>query len=294
MMWPKGRKGGKGMEERARTDLALEAVRQLDERLEGGLPAGVRCRSEEREGCVLTVVNVDTPQGAKELCKPIGEYVTLELDGLRRREEGAFGAAARLLAECLRPMLEGLGEGPVLVVGLGNRFITPDAVGPETMRYVVVTRHLKQRLPGQFGSFRSVCALAGGVLGATGVESSELISALAARLQPCAVVAVDALAASDARRLCRTVQITDTGITPGSGVGNSRAALNRESLGLPVIALGVPTVVDASRPEGPEGLILTPRDIDSYVRDVSRLVGYGLDLALHPGLSLADIDMLVG
>ena len=172
--------------------------------------------------------------------------MTLELDGLARREEDAFGRAARALAAELGALL-GLAPGaPALVVGLGNRAITPDNIGPKAADQTMVTRHLVERVPEHFGSFRPVAALAAGVLGTTGMESGEVVRAVAEQIKPACVVAVDALASRSLRRVCRTIQLADTGITPGSGVGNARAALNAETLGVPVIAVGVPTVVDAA------------------------------------------------
>ena len=149
-----------------------------------------------------------------------------------------------------------------------------------------------------------------GVLGTTGIESSDLVRAVVQRLRPDAVIVIDALASREPRRLCRTVQLSDTGIVPGSGVGNARQAISREVLGVPVIAVGVPTVVDAatltldlaagagadlgSADFGEAGnMIVTPRDIDKYVRDAAKLIGYGLNLALHEGLTVEDVDMFL-
>ena len=194
--------------------------------------------------------------------------------------------------------------GEYLVVGLGNRGITPDAIGPETVDRIMVTRHLKQRLPDDFAAFQPVSAVCSGVLGTTGIESSALVHAIVEKVHPSLVIAVDALASRAPDRLCRSVQIADTGIVPGSGVGNARSALTKDVLGVPVVAVGVPTVVDARTlcaglsgaetvlPEDTE-LFVTPRDIDSRVRDSARLVGYAIDLALHDGLTVEDIDMFL-
>ena len=184
----------------------------------------------------------------------------------------------------------------VLVVGLGNRAITPDAVGPDAIDSVMVTRHLREQLPEHFGQFRSVAALAPGVLGTTGVESADMIRALADRLHPDAIIAVDALACAELDRLGRTVQLTDTGITPGSGVGNDRTGLSRDTLGIPVAAIGLPTVIDAGGfSDDPRAaqMFVTPRDIDAVVRDAAKLIGYGINLALHDGLTIGDVDMFL-
>ena len=204
--------------------------------------------------------------------------------------------AAQTLAELLRGVLPLMPDASVLVVGLGNRAITPDAVGPDAIDSVMVTRHLREQLPEHFGQFRPVAALAAGVLGTTGVESADMIRALAAHLHPDAIIAVDALACAELDRLGRTVQLTDTGITPGSGVGNDRAGLSRDTLGIPVAAIGLPTVIDAggfSDDPRAEQMFVTPRDIDTVVRDAAKLIGYGINLALHDGLTIGDVDMFL-
>ena len=197
-------------------------------------------------------------------------------------------------------------DGLVLVVGLGNRAITPDALGPKVHDHTLVTRHLVEGCPEHFGGFRPVAALSAGVLSTMGMESGELIQGVCRQLKPSCVVAVDALASRSLKRLCRTVQLSDTGISPGSGVGNHRAALDRTSLGVPVLAVGVPTVVDGATlaadllgteelPPLGEGrdLMVTPKDIDSQVADLSKVIGYGIDLALQPSLTLEDLDLLL-
>lgn len=235
--------------------------------------------------------------GENALCKPIGDYYTLALDPLLRREDDAFENAAQTLAELLRGVLPLMPDASVLVVGLGNRAITPDAVGPDAIDSVMVTRHLREQLPEHFGQFRPVAALAAGVLGTTGVEkSADMIRALAAYLHPDAIIAVDALACAELGRLGRTVQLTDTGITPGSGVSNDRAGLSRDTLGIPVAAIGLPTVVTAggfSDDPRAEQMFVTPRDIDTVVRDAAKLIGYGINLALHDGLTIGDVDMFL-
>ena len=225
-----------------RTDLALEAH---ELRREGGKLEGVESRETQAEGFPLTTVRVTGPDGARALGKPEGTYHTLDLTGLERREEDAFPRSVRALAGLLSPLLPK--EGDVLVVGLGNRAITPDAIGPQAADRTLVTRHLIGMAPEHFGTFRSVAALAAGVLGTTGVESGEIVRAVSDKIGVKAVIAIDALAARRVERLCATVQVCDTGIAPGSGVGNHRFALDRESLGVPVIAVGVPTVVDGGK-----------------------------------------------
>lgn len=219
-----------------RTDLAVEAEAIHRSAAAVTELPGVRAEETERRGFAVTEVHVLDVAGENALCKPIGDYYTLALDPLLRREDDAFENAVQTLAELLRGVLPLMPGASVLVVGLGNRAITPDAVGPDAVDSVMVTRHLREQLPEHFGQFRSVAALAPGVLGTTGVESADMIRALADRLRPDAIIAVDALACAQLDRLGRTVQLTDTGITPGSGVGNDRTGLSRDTLGIPVAA----------------------------------------------------------
>ena len=295
-----------------RTDLAVEAAQLWRERGGVGALPGVESRESKREGYPVTTVKILDCRGEQALGKPAGTYVTLTLEGLARRENDAFGRAARAVAAELTPLLKLSKGSPVLVVGLGNRSITPDDIGPKAADHTMVTRHLVEQVPEHFGAFRPVAALAAGVLGTTGVESGQLVRAVAERIRPACVLCVDALAARSVRRVCRTVQVADTGITPGSGVGNAREALNAQTLGVPVIAIGVPTVVDAATltrdvlaqagreelephalGEAGGGLIVTPRDIDTQVHDLAKVIGYGINLALHPGLDIGDIDLLL-
>lgn len=290
-----------------RTDLALEA-RELWQQSAGQTTKleGVRAREGERFGLPVTVVEVLDERGEKALGKGRGTYVTVELFGLARREKAVFARSVRAVAEQLRGLLGELkGDDCVLVAGLGNRAITPDCIGPEVCRHTLATRHLLEQLPEQFASFRPVAVLAPGVLGTTGMESGETVKAVCAALRPARVVVVDALACRGVERLCSTVQLTDAGIAPGSGVGNRRAALDRESLGIPVAAIGVPTVIDGATlaadltgqavPEGAPGreLLVTPRDIDSRAADIAKVIGYAIDLALHPGVELEELELLL-
>lgn len=296
-----------------RTDLAMEAKALWEEGAAAETALrGVEARDEMREGYKVTTVRILDDEGAAALGKPVGTYVTLLLDGLARREEDAFPRACRALAAELSALLS-LPEGAcALVVGLGNRAITPDAVGPKVTDHTMVTRHLVERVPEHFGAFRPVAALASGVLGTTGVESGEMVAALVEKIRPACVLAVDALASRDLGRLCRTIQLADTGIVPGSGVGNARFALSAETLGVPVIAIGVPTVVDAAtlcadvlREAGQNDfdpalldgkgadLFVTPKEIDSQVADIAKVIGFGVNLALQTGLNVADVELFL-
>lgn len=288
-----------------RTDLAVEAIE--NHKTAAALPH-VRQSDRMLEGFAVHEVRILSEDAAREIGKPQGRYLTLELDALIRREEDAFPRACKALSTLLRELLPRPNDGPVLIAGLGNRMITPDAIGPQTADHVIATRHLVAQSPAIFADWRPVSALAPGVLGQTGVETGEVICGVLDRVRPAAVIAVDALAAGRLSRLLRTVQLADTGITPGSGVGNARAALNKETLGVPVIAVGVPTVVDGAtlaheissqlgQPDCEalddlsQPVMITTRDIDREVADISRMIGYAVNMALHPHLSVADIDL---
>ena len=288
-----------------RTDLAVEAI---ENRKNAAALPHVRQADRTLEGFAVHEVHILSDEAAREIGKPQGHYLTLELDALIRREEDAFPRACKALSTLLRELLPCPNDGPVLIAGLGNRMITPDAIGPQTADHVIATRHLVSQSPDIFADWRPVSALAPGVLGQTGVETGEVICGVLDRIRPSAVIAVDALAAGRLSRLLRTVQLADTGITPGAGVGNARAALNQETLGVPVIAVGVPTVVDgatlaheiSTQLDHPDcealddlsqPVMITTRDIDREVADISRMIGYAVNMALHPHLSVADIDL---
>lgn len=288
-----------------RTDLAVEAIE--NHKTAAALPH-VRQSDRTLEGFAVHEVRILSEDAAREIGKPQGRYLTLELDALIRREEDAFPRACKALSTLLRELLPHPNDGPVLIAGLGNRMITPDAIGPQTADHIIATRHLVAQSPAIFADWRPVSALAPGVLGQTGVETGEVICGVLDRVRPAAVIAVDALAAGRLSRLLRTVQLADTGITPGAGVGNARAALNEQTLGVPVIAVGVPTVVDGATlaheissqlgqpacealDDLSQPVMITTRDIDREVADISRMIGYAVNMALHPHLSVADIDL---
>lgn len=282
-----------------RTDLALEGVEQLRQGGDISRLDGVCAAEYTRHGYGVTDVRVATKQAAEAVGKPEGRYVTIDLRPYFRREEGFFVRAARCLASELRTLLPGVGEDwPVLVAGLGNRGMTADAVGPLALESLLVTRHMVRSLPRQFRGFTPVSALAPGVLAATGMEALELLRGAVQATGCAAVIAVDALAARSRERLCATVQLGDTGLIPGSGVGNHRKAIDKTTLGVPVVAVGVPTVIAAhllgdGQPED-DPLFLTPRDIDGKVRELGRVIGYGVTLALQEGLSVEDVTGLLG
>ena len=293
-----------------RTDLALEARELWQESAQRtSRLSGVKATKSKLEGYGLTRVDILDARGEEARGKPAGSYLTIDLTTFWQRTADFFPRAVRAVGTQLRAMVPA--EGPVLVVGLGNAAMTPDAVGPLTADSVLVTRHLISAMPRQFAGFRPVSVVRTGVLGTTGVESAEAVAGVAEQVRPAAIIAVDALASRRRERVCATVQLSDTGITPGSGVGNHRAALNRETLGVPVIAVGIPTVVDAATlaadlleeagvehidadrlRQGQGNMMVTPRDIDAQVRDLSKVVGYGINWALQD-LDVEDITALL-
>ena len=289
-----------------RTDLAVEAhaLWRQNTNKTTELP-GVRAREEALHGYGVHRVEILNREGEQALGKPMGTYLTLDTAALRRGDSDGFSRAVHAVAELLRPLLSP--EGTVLVCGIGNRQMTPDALGPLTLEHLLVTRHLSRILP----DFRSVAAIGAGVLGTTGIEVAEWVRGAAQRVKPSAVVLVDALAARSLDRLCATVQIADSGLIPGSGVGNHRMALSREVLGVPVVSVGVPTVVDAATlamdmvsacggssdranlPREGKKLFVTPDSIDAKIREAAKLIGYGINLALQPELEMEDLAALI-
>ena len=300
-----------------RTDMAMESAREA-----GDMP-GVKVSGWENAGIHVTEVQLTDPDSAQKLGKPVGNYITLESEALRRRDPDARLAMSAMIGEEIARMAGEIGERGAMVVGLGNRMVTPDALGPLTVDKILVTRQIFQELT-QYADerLRSVCAMAPGVMGVTGIETAEMLESIVRRIRPGCVVCVDALSARSARRIGAAVQICDTGIQPGSGVGNRRLALNRETLGVEVIAVGMPTVIYAatlardafealSDPDAPQDeaaldamerellsedvgeMIVTPREIDALVVDAAGIIASGLNRALHPGLSDAEIAAMM-
>lgn len=307
-MYTKGEKMGE-----IRTDLAIEAKELWDESAETtDKLSGVDAQEKILDGFTVTTVKILNEKGEKALGKPAGTYITLETDPYIKREKNSFESGCLVLSDIIKSVLNIDSSSSVMVVGLGNSDITPDTIGPEAVKYTMVTRHLVKYLPEHFKEMRQVAAFVPGVLADTGIESGELIKAAVDKSEIKAVIVVDALASRKLSRVCRTVQISDTGIIPGSGVGNARTAIDSKYLGVPVIAIGVPTVVDAGtlaydlvtqtgndafRPEDFSlfggDMIVTPRDIDKNAADMAKLLGYGINLALHSGITVEDITMFL-
>ena len=293
-----------------RTDLALEARELWQESAEKTTRlSGVKATKQRTEGYPVTRVDILDERGEQALGKPRGTYRTVDLTTFWQRRSDFFERAVRAVGGQLKDLLPG--NGPVLVVGLGNGAMTPDAIGPLAADSVLVTRHLIAAMPKHFSGFRPVAVQRTGVLGTTGVESAEAVRGLVEQVQPALVIAIDALASRRVGRVCTTVQLSDTGIIPGSGVGNHRAALNQETLGVPVFSIGIPTVVDAATlaadlleesgimdidgdklRSSQQNLMVTPRDIDQQVRDLGKVVGYGINWALQD-LEIEEINALL-
>ena len=281
-----------------RTDLALEAAEQ-PVRQEALTDEDVERDRFVQGRAALTRIRILSERGERALGKPRGTYITAELPALTDNET-ELEEPARLIGGQLASLLPE--EGTVLVVGLGNEAITPDALGPQAVKMVLATRHIQGEFARAAGldDLRPTAVMAPGVLGNTGVESGEMAEGVSAVVKPAAAVAVDALAARSLSRRGCTVQLSDTGIAPGEGGGNNRRELNRDTLGIPVIAVGVPTVVDAVTlaeeltgredaadavsPRG-AGMMVTPREIDLMIRRASRLVAMAINAALQPDYS---------
>lgn len=337
-----------------RTDLALESHQAVIEHEGPPELPGVQVHTEQEEGITLTRITVENDLGAQMMGKAPGNYSTVEAPGLRVHNRDLQERIAELLAQEIEWFFEQAeleAEDAVLVVGLGNWNATPDALGPKAVENLMVTRHLLEMSPPELRhGLRPISAIAPGVLGLTGIETGEIIMGVVDRIGAKAVICIDALASRSVDRLCSTIQVSDTGIHPGAGVGNRRLAINKETLGIPVIAIGVPTVVHAvtivsdamdliekgsiSSPEGeqmpqrvkfsidPEAImggrrqacnnenyssqdkrqiihqvlepyfgnmIVTPKEIDLLIDEVSDVIAGALNTSFHEGVSYDEV-----
>ncbi len=307
------------------TDLAMEARELAMERSGGAEPSGVSTQTEKQGDTIITRVNIENEAAGKSIGKQPGFYVTLEAPGLRTHDRDKWEEIAFLMAKEIEGYIARFHFGdddPCLVVGLGNWSATPDALGPKVVEHILVTRHLQETAPPEKkGGLRPVCALAPGVLGTTGMETGDIVMGVVQRIKPKFVIVIDALASRSTQRMGATLQIADTGIHPGSGLGNRRIGLTPQTLGVPVIAIGVPTVVEAativqdalqemtrmapslvspkavnqreliSRVLSPylNSLIVTPKEIDVMIEDLAHVVSGALNIALHPAVSPQEV-----
>jgi spore protease len=237
-----------------RTDLAIEAheifmnsSEAKQQAQEGKTPPGVVIENAGDDEVKITRVRITSPTGEAAIGKPMGNYITLEVPELKNNDEEINKKTIDVMSKELKDILN-LKEGSTtLIVGLGNWNVTPDALGPKVVSNLMVTRHLLQYVPQHVDEgVNPVCAISPGVLGITGIETGEIVQGVVDRLKPDALIAIDALAARSMERVSTTIQIADTGIAPGGGVGNKRMELSQKTLGMPVVAIGVPTVVDAA------------------------------------------------
>ncbi|MCL2387870.1 MAG: GPR endopeptidase [Defluviitaleaceae bacterium] len=231
-----------------RTDLALEMREHLTDG-SGNELSGVEITIEEDEelGITVTWVSIEDEEGAAAMGKPIGNYITLESAAMKENDPDTHDEIAKILARKLGKLHELPSDAVILVVGLGNRQVTPDALGPKVCEKLLVTRHLGEDVPEELkGKLRAVSALSPGVMGITGIETAEIVKGVTEKIRPDLIIAIDALAARRTSRINATIQMSDAGVNPGAGLGNRRTPINQGSMGVPVIAVGVPTVVDAA------------------------------------------------
>lgn len=291
-----------------RTDLALEARETFPE--DDVEIQGVLLKEEynKKRDVKVTTVTIKDERGSKAMGKPIGTYITIEAANLDVKDESFQEPIAKEVAKYIRQMAGEVSGKEILVAGLGNREVTPDALGPQVVDNLLVTRHLKEEYGEEFltkNKMGNISAIAPGVMAQTGMETSEILKGIIRETKPKLVVVIDALAARSVSRVNKTIQITDTGISPGSGVGNNRKALNKESLGVDTIALGIPTVVDAATivmdsmeqfmqgqgfkeqeinqftselgEQSMRNLFVTPKNIDEAVKQISYTVSEALN-----------------
>ncbi len=310
-----------------RTDLALEAREIYEEEQNQTDIKGVKLNTKELENCVVTTVDILNEEGSKIMNKGIGKYITLESSLMKYDDDESREEVINYLKDELSIIFGDDKTKKTLVIGLGNWNITADALGPKTVSKTLVTRHIFKNYNKDYDDdFTEVSALSPGVMGITGIETSETVKSIVDKIKPDRVVVIDALASRKMERVNSTIQISTAGISPGAGVGNKRKSLNKEYLGVDVIAIGVPTVVDAATltidvldtamdslisqsEEGSEfynmlkalkeeekyslireslepydkNLIVTPKDIDETIENLSIIISEGLNRSLHPG-----------
>lgn len=296
------------MKNKIRTDLALEMRESFPEddvEIKGVV---LNENYDEANNIRVSVVEIKDDKGAKAMQKPIGTYITIEAPEINRSSDDYFKPASEEIARQLKNLAGNPKREELLVVGLGNREVTPDALGPQVVDNLFITRHLIREYGNEFkekNHLGSVSAISPGVMAQTGMETLEIIKGIIKETKPKLLIVIDALASRSVSRVNTTVQLTDTGISPGSGVGNNRKALNEESLGTKVIAIGVPTVVDAAtivadtltkymeksgfdendinqfiyeiREQQIENMIVTPKNIDESIKRISYTISEALN-----------------
>lgn len=321
---------------RIRTDLAIEN-RELYKSQQNEDSRGIEVEKVEKGNYIITRVKVLNAEGSKDLQKPIGTYITIDVPQLKKMDEDLKDEISQIVAKEIKGLGKNKEDSKILIIGLGNWNITPDALGPKVVERVLVTRQFFINFNKEIDeTVANVAALSPGVMGITGIETGEIVRGVVEKIKPDLVIAIDALASRKMDRVSTTIQISDTGINPGGGVGNNRMALNKDNLGVPVIAIGIPTVVDAAtivndtleliidslKKEAKVGtefynllseieseeryslindvlqpymknVVVTPTDIDVLIDDLSIIVANGLNMALHPGIDLKDVNRYI-
>lgn len=291
-----------------RTDLAIE----IKENIAPNLPEGVQFHEGKKGEITVSKIEITNEEASSRMGKPVGTYITVTVPPFSATTRSS-DEEIQIIAEQISSLLPK--EGLILVVGLGNYNITPDALGPKTIAQILATRHITSDINAgeDFGFLRSVAAISPGVLGQTGIEVAEITASIVRDIKPEAVIIIDSLASMSLERLGCTIQISNTGISPGSGVFNKRKELSEETLGVPVISLGIPTVVDATtlvcellsknmkenieeirrnvEPRG-EKMMITPREIDILVERASKVLSFAINKALQPDVSNEDLVYL--
>lgn len=280
-----------------RTDLALEARESFEGDNVEIRGVSIEETYDEVRDIRMTRVRIETENGAKAMGKPVGEYLTLEAPGLSEEDEDYHREVSEELAKYIQELI-GDREQSILVVGLGNREVTPDALGPQVVNNLMITRHIIREYGARaFGreQMHQVSAIVPGVMAQTGMETSEIVKGVVEETRPDRVIVIDALAARSSKRLNRTIQLCNAGINPGSGVGNHRNGLTRENLGVPILAIGVPTVVDAATivydatgdrsciAPNLNGMFVTPKNVDEMIKRLSFTISEAINIALDAG-----------
>lgn len=278
-----------------RTDIASES-KILKEKIPHGVSQNIQIINDVK----IVNIQIKNENGSKILNRAIGTYITLEHSNMLLPENAEI--ITKILINELKKLISN--KKSILVVGLGNKNISPDAIGPSVANKIIATRHLKGPLADELGlsQLNSVSVIAPGVLGQTGIETFEIIQSMSKKINPDVIIAIDALAAKSIDRLGTTIQITDTGISPGSGVENKRSEISKNTLNIPVIALGIPTVVDMEtiisemcpnqKLSASSSMMVTPRNIDQIIFRSSLLISSSINQALFPTLSPKEIDSL--
>lgn len=282
-----------------RTDLALEKLKDATD-----APRGITNKEVLYGDITVTHTVIETEDGSSFLGKPIGDYITVTLPAPPQSSSHPEDNE-KVVADEIRKLLPKKCEG-ILVLGLGNRDITPDALGPKTADSILATRHISESLADEIGlsNLKSVAVISPGVLGQTGIETGEILAAVVNSISPSAVIVIDALAAKSIKRLGTTIQLSNTGISPGSGVGNARKEINSKTLGVPVISIGIPTVVEAStmiydltntryKDDTCGKMIVTPKEIDLIIEHSAKLLGFSINRALQPEIDSEILRLLV-